>query len=114
VWRYLYNVSTNLKEAREGVSESNMNTSIVKPTGFPWTSRVRSQGGLSVEEQYYNRCRLHSAFGYRSPDGFEKEAGESKLGGSLCSSYNDVLWHTFASTGARSAGDRQNLATALS
>jgi len=25
-------------------------------------------------EQYYNRCRLHSALGYRSPEEFEQEA----------------------------------------
>ena len=25
-------------------------------------------------EQYYNRCRLHSALGYRPPEEFEKEA----------------------------------------
>ena len=24
-------------------------------------------------ERYYNRCRLHSALGYRSPEDFEKE-----------------------------------------
>ena len=26
-------------------------------------------------ERYYNRCRLHSALGYRSPEDFEKESG---------------------------------------
>jgi transposase InsO family protein len=26
-------------------------------------------------ERYYNRCRLHSELGYRSPDEFEKESG---------------------------------------
>jgi len=25
-------------------------------------------------EQYYNRCRLHSALGYRPPEEFEREA----------------------------------------
>ena len=25
-------------------------------------------------EQYYNRCRLHSALGYRPPEQFEREA----------------------------------------
>ena len=25
-------------------------------------------------EQYYNRCRLHSALGYRSPEEFEQAA----------------------------------------
>jgi transposase InsO family protein len=28
-------------------------------------------------EQYYNRCRLHSALNYRSPDGFEREGNEA-------------------------------------
>ena len=28
----------------------------------------------AVIEQYYNRCRLHSALGYRSPEEFEREA----------------------------------------
>jgi Integrase core domain len=32
---------------------------------------------LEFIEQYYNRWRLHSALGYRSPERFEKEAGES-------------------------------------
>jgi transposase InsO family protein len=27
-------------------------------------------------EHYYNRCRLHSALGYRSPEEFEKESGQ--------------------------------------
>jgi putative transposase len=31
-------------------------------------------------EQYYNRCRLHSALGYRSPEEFEKEADQAKPG----------------------------------
>lgn len=28
-------------------------------------------------QQYYNRCRLHSALNYRSPDGFEREGNEA-------------------------------------
>jgi transposase InsO family protein len=32
---------------------------------------------LEFIEQYYNRCRLHSALGYRSPERFEKETAES-------------------------------------
>lgn len=32
---------------------------------------------LDFIERYYNRCRLHSALGYRSPEVFEKETGES-------------------------------------
>ena len=38
---------------------------------------------LEFIEQYYNQCRLHSALGYRSPERFEKEIGES-ASGSVC------------------------------
>ena len=38
---------------------------------------------LEFIEQYYNRCRLHSALGYRSPERFEREIGES-ASGSVC------------------------------
>jgi hypothetical protein len=30
-------------------------------------------------EQYYNRCRLHSALGYRPPEEFEQEASPANL-----------------------------------
>jgi hypothetical protein len=37
-----------------------------------------------IEENYYNRCRLHSALGYRSPEEFENESevrsGEASFG----------------------------------
>jgi transposase InsO family protein len=33
-------------------------------------------------EQYYNRCRLHSALDYRSPEGFERDANTSDAGAS--------------------------------
>jgi transposase InsO family protein len=33
-------------------------------------------------EQYYNRQRLHSALGYRSPEEFERESGRANLAGS--------------------------------
>jgi len=29
-------------------------------------------------EEYYNRCRLHSALGYRSPEGFEDDAARAE------------------------------------
>ena len=29
-------------------------------------------------EEYYNRCRLHSALRYRSPEGFEDEAAQAE------------------------------------
>jgi putative transposase len=32
-------------------------------------------------EQYYNRCRLHSALGYRSPEEFEQATGPANLSG---------------------------------
>jgi putative transposase len=32
----------------------------------------------SFIENYYNRCRLHSALGYRSPEEFENESEERK------------------------------------
>jgi len=33
-------------------------------------------------EQYYNRQRLHSALGYRSPEEFERESGRTNATGS--------------------------------
>jgi putative transposase len=38
------------------------------------------QGLEEFIEQYYNRCRLHSALGYRSPEGFEIEADQARPG----------------------------------
>jgi putative transposase len=29
-------------------------------------------------ERYYNRCRLHSALGYRAPEEFEEKSGQRK------------------------------------
>ena len=37
-------------------------------------------------EHYYNRCRLHSALGYRSPEEFEKESGQHNAGISVAAS----------------------------
>ena len=37
-------------------------------------------------EHYYNRCRLHSALGYRSPEEFEKESGQHNAGMSVAAS----------------------------
>ena len=34
---------------------------------------LRGNIGIFIE-QYYNRCRLHSALGYRPPEEFEREA----------------------------------------
>jgi len=34
-------------------------------------------------EEYYNRCRLHSALDYRSPEGFEREPNKPNAGASL-------------------------------
>jgi putative transposase len=36
------------------------------------------QGLKEFIEQYYNRCRLHSALSYRSPEGFEKHVAETR------------------------------------
>jgi putative transposase len=36
------------------------------------------QGLQKFIERYYNRCRLHSALGYRSPEGFENEVAQVK------------------------------------
>ena len=36
------------------------------------------QGLEEFIEEYYNRCRLHSALGYRSPEGFENEVVQVK------------------------------------
>jgi len=38
------------------------------------------QGLEEFIERYYNRCRMHSALGYRSPEGFEKEASQERAG----------------------------------
>jgi putative transposase len=37
-------------------------------------------------EHYYNRCRLHSALGYRSPEEFEEETGPRHAEASLAAS----------------------------
>jgi len=37
-------------------------------------------------EHYYNRCRLHSALGYRPPEEFEEESGQGHAEASLAAS----------------------------
>jgi transposase InsO family protein len=39
---------------------------------------LTDQGLEEFIEQYYNRSRLHSALGYRSPEGFENEVTQVK------------------------------------
>jgi len=41
-------------------------------------------------ERYYNRCRLHSALGYCSPDKFEEEAQAESWEG-VCSRGNNLF-----------------------
>jgi transposase InsO family protein len=38
-------------------------------------------------EQYYNRCRLHSALGYKPPEEFEQTLGSSKFAGGAIMSF---------------------------
>jgi transposase InsO family protein len=38
------------------------------------------QGLEEFIERYYNQRRMHSALGYRSPEGFEKEASQERAG----------------------------------
>jgi putative transposase len=38
------------------------------------------QGLEAFIERYYNRSRLHSALGYRSPEGFENDVAQVGLG----------------------------------
>jgi len=35
------------------------------------------QGLKEFIDQYYNRCRLHSALGYQSPEGFESQVAQA-------------------------------------
>jgi putative transposase len=36
------------------------------------------QGLKEFIDQYYNRCRLHSALSYQSPEEFEKQAAQTR------------------------------------
>jgi putative transposase len=60
-------------------------------------------------EQYYNRCRLHSALGYRAPEEFEKEieqrnSGASSVGPSMSFFRHREIYQS--DVGANSSGGR--------
>ena len=57
-------------------------------------------------EQYYNRCRLHSALGYRPPEEFEQEAspGISSAGATMSFFRHKEIYRPIADSGCRSSG----------
>ena len=57
-------------------------------------------------EQYYNRCRLHSALGYRSPEEFEREAstGVNSAGATMSFFRHGEIYQS--DVGGNSSGER--------
>jgi hypothetical protein len=57
-------------------------------------------------EQYYNRCRLHSALGYRPPEEFEQEAspGISSAGATMSFFRHGEIYQS--DVGSNSSGER--------
>jgi hypothetical protein len=59
-------------------------------------------------EQYYNRCRLHSALGYRPPEEFEREAntGVNSAGATMSFFRHGEIYQSDG--GGTSSGERPN------
>jgi hypothetical protein len=57
-------------------------------------------------EQYYNRCRLHSALGYRPPEEFEREAntGVNSAGATMSFFRHGEIYQS--DVGGNSSGER--------
>jgi hypothetical protein len=57
-------------------------------------------------EQYYNRCRLHSALGYRPPEEFEREAstGANSAGATMSFFRHGEIYQS--DVGGNSSGER--------
>jgi len=60
-------------------------------------------------EQYYNRCRLHSALGYRPPEEFEQEAspGINSAGATMSFFRHGEIYQS--DVGGNSSGERRRL-----
>jgi Integrase core domain len=57
-------------------------------------------------EEYYNRCRLHSALGYRPPEEFEQEAspGINSAGATMSFFRHEEIYQS--DVGSNSSGER--------